>query len=59
MSMFNDTEWTNKGNTETCLHNATEVAAFATHFKPGYWCFLGPTSENTWCNEDSNEHQGT
>ena len=24
-----------KGKTETCLHKATEVAAFATHFKPG------------------------
>ena len=30
MSMFNDIEWTKKGNTETCLHNAKEAAAFAT-----------------------------
>ena len=40
MSMFNDTEWTNKGNTETCLHNATDVPAFVTQYKPGHWCFL-------------------
>ena len=47
MSLFNDIEWTKKGNTEICLHNAEEVAAFATQFKPGHWCFLGPASENT------------
>ena len=33
MSMFNDIEWTKEGNTETCLHNAKAVAAFATQFK--------------------------
>ena len=27
----------------TCLHNAKEVAAFATQFKPGQWCFLKDT----------------
>ena len=27
MSMFDDIEWTKKGNTETCLHHAKEVAA--------------------------------
>ena len=30
MSIFNDIEWTKKGHTETCLHNAQELAAFAT-----------------------------
>ena len=38
MFMFNDTEWTKKGDTEICLHNAEELAAFATQFKPGHWC---------------------
>ena len=33
MSMVNDIEWTKKGNTEICLHNAKDVAAFATHIK--------------------------
>ena len=33
MSMFNDIAWTKKGDTETCLHNAKEVAAFGTQFK--------------------------
>ena len=28
MSVFNDIAWTKKGNTETCLHIAEEVAAF-------------------------------
>ena len=27
-------------NTENCLHTSKEVAAFATQFKPGHWCFL-------------------
>ena len=30
MSMFNDIDLRKKGNTETCLHNAKEVAALAT-----------------------------
>ena len=53
MSMFHDIEWTKRGNTETCLHNAGEVAAFATKFKLGHWCFLGPASENTLWNGHS------
>ena len=44
MSMFNDIEWTKKGDTETCSYNAKEVAAFGTQFKP----------ENTWWNGNSN-----
>ena len=40
MSMFNETDWTKKGCSETCLHNAKEVAAFATPFKPGHSCLL-------------------
>ena len=37
ISLFDDIGWTKKGNTETCLHNAKDVAAFAT--------FLGRASE--------------
>ena len=44
MSLFNDIEWTKKGDTETCSYNAKEVAAFGTQFKP----------ENTWWNGNSN-----
>ena len=51
MSLLNDIEWTKKVNTETCLHNAKDVAAFAAQFKPRHWCFVGPASENTWWNE--------
>ena len=57
MSMLNDIEWTQKGNTETCLHNAN-VAAFATQIKPLSWRFLEPVLEKTWWYENSNEpHQ--
>ena len=55
MPMFNDIEWTKIGNTETCLHNAKEVAAFATQSKPGHWCFLEHASENTWWNGNLNK----
>ena len=58
MSMFNDIEWTKKGDTETCLHNAREVAAFATQVKPGHWCFLGPASENTWTFQRTSRNMG-
>ena len=56
--MFNDIERTKKGKTEICLHSAKEVAAFAAHFKPGHWCFLGPASEKTWWNGITNNPQG-
>ena len=58
VSMCNDIEWTKKGNTETCLHNAQDVAAFATLFKPRHWCFLELASVNTCWNRNSNEPQG-
>ena len=47
-SMFNDIDWTQKGNSETFLHTAKEVAEFKTQLKPGHWCFLGPASETWW-----------
>ena len=40
------------------LHNATELASFATQIKPGHWCFLEPASEKTWWNGYLNEPQG-
>ena len=50
--------WMDKANTEKCSHNAKEVAAHATKFKPGHWCFLWPGSECTYWNGNSNEPQG-
>ena len=58
MSMFNDMERTKKGNTEISLQFFEEVTAFETQFKSGYWCLLGPASENSWWNGKSKEHQG-
>ena len=55
MSTFNDIECTKSGKTETCVHSAKGVAAFATQFKPGHWCLLDPGSENTWWCGNSNE----
>ena len=58
MFLLNDIEGTKKGNTETCLHNAKKVAAFATKFKPGHWCFLSSASEIAWWNANSKDPQG-
>ena len=58
MSMVDDIELTKKGNTETCLHTAEELAAFAPKFKPRHWCFRWPPSEKTWCNGNHNERRG-
>ena len=59
MSMFSDIAWTKKGNTEKSLHDAKEVAAFATKFKPKHWCILGPAldGKHVWT-ANSNELQG-
>ena len=51
MFLLNDIGWRKKVNTETCLHSAKDVAAYAAQFKPRQWCFVGPASENTWWNE--------
>ena len=57
MSMFNDIEWTKKGYTEICLHNAKEVAAFATQVQARALVLFA--SERTWWNGNCNEIQGT
>ena len=44
--------WLEKGNTEICLHNATEVGAFASQDTGASRC---PRPGNTWWNGNSNE----
>ena len=42
MSMYYDTEWGAKGNTERCEYNSQTVAEYARKFPHGHWSFLGP-----------------
>ena len=51
--MFNDiTDHASKKVQGKFLDSAKEVASHPTRFRPGYWCFCGPGSEQTWdCNE--------
>ena len=44
MSVVNDLGQTQVVQKLVCTM-ATEVATFATQFKPGHWCFQGPASE--------------
>ena len=48
-SMFNDiTDYGGKKVQGKCLDSANEVATCAARFRPGYWCFCGRGSEQTW-----------
>ena len=48
MSMYNDTEWTKRGNKENCIANALRVAEHVRRFTRGHWSFPGPGSEKKW-----------
>ena len=45
MSMFNDIDWTKKGNDEICISNAEKVKNYAMRFLQAHWTFLGPGYE--------------
>ena len=45
MSVFNDIDWTTKGNGEKCISNSEKAHAHAERFSQGHWTFLGPGSE--------------
>ena len=37
MSMYNDIDWTRKGNQQVCEENASRGADYARHFSKGHW----------------------
>ena len=45
MSMYNDTVWRERGNTEKCETNSVTVVNYARRFPLGRWSFLGLGSE--------------
>ena len=48
VSMFNDFEWTKKGNSSQYFSNSGQVKGHARRFPRGHWSFPGPGEENTW-----------
>ena len=48
MSMFNDIDWTRKGNDGICISNSEKVKEYAERFLQGHWTFLGPGDEKKW-----------
>ena len=48
MSMFNDIDWTRKGNDGTCISNSEKVKEYAKRFSQGHWTFLGLGDEKKW-----------
>ena len=48
MSMFNDIDWTRKGNDEIRISNLEKVKEYAKRFSQGHWTILGPANEKKW-----------
>ena len=48
MSMFNDIDWTRKGNDGIGISNSEKVKEYAKRFLQGHWTFLGPENEKKW-----------
>ena len=48
MSMFNDIDWTSKGNDEICISNSEKVKTYPKKFPQGHWTFLCPGDEKKW-----------
>ena len=49
MSMFNDIDWTRRGNSEHCISHSEQVRSYAKRCSQGHWTFLRPGSELKWC----------
>ena len=48
MSVFNDIDWTRKGNDGICISNSEKVKEHAKIFSRGHWAFRGPGDEKKW-----------
>ena len=46
--MFNDIDWTRKGNDGICISNSEKVKEHAKRFSKGHWTFLGPVDDMHW-----------
>ena len=59
MSMYNDIEWGEEGNTERCEYNSQTVAKYARIFTRGHWSFLGLGSEKRWSGTYTDKPDGS
>ena len=48
MSMFNDIDWTRRGNSEQCISNSEHVKNYAKKFTQEHWTFFRLGSEKKW-----------
>ena len=46
--MFNDIDWTAKGNEENCISNSDKVKMYAQRFSQGHWTFFSSGDEKKW-----------
>ena len=46
--MFNDIDWTRKGNDGICISNSEKVKEYAKRFSQGHWTFFGPGYDKKW-----------
>ena len=58
MSLYNDSKWRKRVNTEKCETNSVTVANNARRFLLGRWSFLGPGSEKNWYGTYSDKSDG-
>ena len=48
MSMYNDIDWTIKGNQQACEENSSPLSHYARKFTRGHWSFLRLGDEEEW-----------
>ena len=48
MTMFNDIDWTRKGNGEICISNSEKVKMYAKKVSEGHSTLLDPGDEKKW-----------
>ena len=58
LSVFNDTDWSKKGNDGICFSNAEKVKNYAMHSCKDTGRFLGPGSEKKWYGGSSYPSKG-
>ena len=56
MSIFNDIDWTKRGNSERCISNSQQVKNYLVRFSRGHWTFLGPGDGKKNIKEPSATH---
>ena len=56
--MYNDIDWTKRGNKENCVASARRVSEYAPRFTQGHWSCLGLGSEKKWYGTHVNKLDG-